>query len=240
MELERPVEEWQKVREKLPAAKLRRWILDQSIDETRRNTYARLLGVAGGRTDCPRLLLTILDAEGDFVHEISGMTEAYVRLTDDHGLEKLVAATLLRAEEPGLGKADVPFYKKYALLNAVRAVKECPPTCANRVSDRAVRDASNLLLAEPTLLDLVVPDLIRWKDWSQISNLHGKLLPEDSAMAANEKAVNAAIVRYILVIARSPKNAAPTRATAKAGWFLKRIEKTHPKTLKRVRQVLVY
>ena len=91
------------------------------------------------------------------------------------GLDALIAAYLTIKGEAGLKLIEDRFFKddktQYAdIYSAVMALR-FHGTEVNILKKEAITKTMHQLLARPDLADLVIPDLARWGDWSQIDKM---------------------------------------------------------------------
>lgn len=135
------------------------WIKDPEMPADRRRLYLTMLGVCGTEQDVPMLesLLTSPDP------------------ADRSGLDALIACYLLLAGEEGLqlvddqflNNAKAPYAETYSAVMAVRF----HGTEADKIPRSTLVKSLYHVLERKDLADLVIPDLARWGDWSQIDRL---------------------------------------------------------------------
>lgn len=135
------------------------WIQDSETSTDRRRLYFTMLGVCGDEDDVPML-------EG-----LLKSTQKSAR----SGLDALIACYLTLAGENGLPQVDELFLKNkqasyadtYAAIMAIRF----HGTEGDVIPRSALVESLHHVLDRKDLADLVIPDLARWKDWSQIERL---------------------------------------------------------------------
>ena len=110
----------------------------------------------------------------------------------------------------------VPFGEVYAAVLALRFHGQQEQILPREQVIQALHDVLN----RPPLVDLVLPDLARWEDWSLVDRL-GRLFEE---LGPQEQFVRPAIVRYMLVCPRP-----------EARQLLARWEKQHPRLVRQAR-----
>jgi len=118
-----------------------------------------LLGICGKAEDA-KLLETMLRSEDPNKRSgLDAMIACYVTLLGDDGL-KLV-------DELFLANKKSQYADTYAAIMALRF----HGTDGGIISKDRVLKSMQLILQRPELADLVIPDLARWEDWSQIDRL---------------------------------------------------------------------
>ncbi|MEQ1830053.1 MAG: hypothetical protein ABL921_29095, partial [Pirellula sp.] len=125
----------------------------------RKRLYYTMLGICGKPED------------GDLFEKMLRSENAEMRA----GLDALIAAYLTLKGEAGLPLIEERFFKdtkaQYAdIYSAVMALR-FHGTEAEILKKESITKAMHQLLARPDLADLVIPDLARWGDWSQIEKL---------------------------------------------------------------------
>ena len=202
-----PYEDIVAMRDSLPRARLRQWVIDSRIDrrviETRLGLYGMLLGLCGEPSDAALLKRVIVDdwsPDADFRLGIDGMIGGYLLMTGDAGLDVI--------EQTKLANPDVSFTETYAAMQALRFAWTYGDGVINR--DR-LRKAMRLLLNCPDLTDLVIADLARWKDWE----LQPRLMQMYDEDAYQVPAIKRAIVRFMLVSSRPEKSKRSVSADSK-------------------------
>ncbi|MDP6446560.1 MAG: hypothetical protein QGG36_15865 [Pirellulaceae bacterium] len=189
------------------------WIKDQNVPASRRRLYLTMLGVCGGKNDLPFL-------------------ESLLRSKDRRakaGLDALIACYLTLKGPDGLGLVEDLYLKNkkadyadtYAAIMAVRF----HGNSAEIIPRQRLVKALHHMLERPQLADLVIPDLARWDDWSQIDRLV-KLFKE-----ADEKSswVKVPVINYL--------RACPKPEAAE---IIKELEKLDPAAVKRANTFFPY
>lgn len=140
-------------------AQLVEWIKTPEMPADRRRLYLTMLGVCGSEQDVP--MLAGLLSSGD--------------PADRTGLDALIACYLLLAGESGLKLVDeqflnnpkAPYAETYSAIMALRF----HGTEADKIPRSTLVKSLYHVLERKDLADLVIPDLARWGDWSQIDRL---------------------------------------------------------------------
>ncbi len=154
-----PYEDLKKLKPKLDREKLLDWIEDTSLPPDRKRLYLVLLGISGKAEDA-KLLESMLRSEDPNKRAgLDAMIACYVTLLGDDGL-KLV-------DELFLANKKSQYADTYAAIMALRF----HGTDGGIISKDRVLSSMQLILQRPELADLVIPDLARWEDWSQIDRL---------------------------------------------------------------------
>lgn len=154
-----PYDELKKLQPKLEREKLLKWIEDTSLPPDRKRLYLVLLGICGKAEDA-KLLESMLRSEDPNKRAgLDAMIACYVTLLGDDGL-KLV-------DELFLANKKSQYADTYAAIMALRF----HGTDGGIISKDRVLTSMQLILQRPELADLVIPDLARWEDWSQIDRL---------------------------------------------------------------------
>jgi len=135
------------------------WIKDPEMPADRKRLYLTMLGVCGDEKDVPML------------EEMLRSTQASTR----GGLDAMIACYLTLAGEKGLGTVDEMFLKNskapyadtYAAIMAIRF----HGTETDVIPRSSLVQSLHHVLERKDLADLVIPDLARWGDWSQVDKL---------------------------------------------------------------------
>lgn len=154
-----PYGDIRKLKEKLDRPQLIEWIKDTSLPPDRKRLYLVMLGVVGNPSDA-HLLETLLRSEDDNKRAgLDAMIACYLTLRGTDGL-KLV-------DELFLANKKSQYADTYAAIMALRF----HGTEGDTIEKEQVLKSMRLILDRPELADLVIPDLARWEDWSQIDKL---------------------------------------------------------------------
>lgn len=135
------------------------WIKDSETSTDRKRLFLTMLGVCGDTKDLP------------FLEEMLRSTQKSTR----GGLDALIACYLTLAGEKGLplinelflNNTDAAYADTYAAIMAVRF----HGTEGDVIPRSALVESLHHVLERKDLADLVIPDLARWSDWSQIDRL---------------------------------------------------------------------
>ncbi len=154
-----PYDDLKKLKPKLKREKLLEWIEDTSLPPDRKRLYLVLLGISGKAEDAKFLETLLRSEEPNKRAGLDAMIACYVTLLGDDGL-KLV-------DELFLANKKSQYADTYAAIMALRF----HGTDGGIISKDRVLKSMQLILQRPELADLVIPDLARWEDWSQIDRL---------------------------------------------------------------------
>ncbi|MCY2976827.1 MAG: hypothetical protein NTW52_19390 [Planctomycetota bacterium] len=201
-----PYEDVKKIRDSLDHAKLIGWIKSKEVAPDRKRLYYTLLGVISDKNDAS-LLESLLKSQDE---------------TTRSGLDALIACYLTIVGESGLPTIDELFLKNtrasypdtFAAVMALRF----HGTEGGVIDRDKVVTSMRWMLDRPDFADLVIPDLARWEDWSQIERMAKLFRDADE----NSSWVRVPVVNYL--------RACPM-PEAKA--TLIELEKIDPKAVKR-------
>ncbi len=144
-----------------------KWISDSELSTDRKRLFLTMLGICGNEDDLPML------------EEMLRSTKKSTR----GGLDALIACYLTLAGEDGLATVDelflnnqsAPYADTYAAIMAVRF----HGTEGEVIQRSALVESLHHVLDRKDLADLVIPDLARWQDWTQIDRLTDLFLKSD-------------------------------------------------------------
>jgi hypothetical protein len=162
---------------------LRLWHKDAHVPEYRRRVYIRLLGVCGNDEDIEVLKRTI----GNGVREnpnpnLEAQIVAYAFLGGPAAWD-FVEHKYLQDD------VSIPDTSFYSMIRAVRFLD----THSNVIARDRLLQSLHLMLDRPALADIVVKELIRMEDWSQVRRLVDLLKSADE----DSKWVRLPIVQYL-------------------------------------------
>ncbi|MCG8648726.1 MAG: hypothetical protein MI861_02775 [Pirellulales bacterium] len=183
-----------------------RWISDPEVSSDRRRLYLTMLGICGDQKDLPLL------------EEMLRSTQKSVR----SGLDALVACYLTLAGEQGLplinelflNNDKAPYSETHAAIMAIRF----HGTEGGVIPRSALVESLHHVLKRRDLADLVIPDLARWNDWSQIEQLSDLFVNADP----DNNWVRVPVVNYL--------RACPLPEAKEA---LKKLEEIDPESVRR-------
>jgi len=135
------------------------WIKDPDVPASRRRLYLTMLGVCGTPQDLPLLETMLKSDDRKMKAGLDAMIACYLTLKGETGV------TLI--EELFLKNDKSEYADTYAAIMALRF----HGTEADIVPKARLLKALHHMLERPQLADLVIPDLARWEDWSQMDRL---------------------------------------------------------------------
>ncbi|MDE0736059.1 MAG: hypothetical protein OSB47_09565 [Pirellulaceae bacterium] len=135
------------------------WIKDVDVPASRRRLYLTMLGVCGTDQDLPLLETMLRSQDRKMKAGLDAMIACYLTLKGESGV------TLV--EELFLKNKKSEYADTYAAIMALRF----HGTEADIVPKKRLLKALHYMLERPQLADLVIPDLARWEDWSQMDRL---------------------------------------------------------------------
>ncbi len=154
-----PYGDIRKLKEKFDRPQLIEWIKDTSLPPDRKRLYLVMLGVVNNAKDAD-LLESLLRSEDENKRAgLDAMIACYLTLRGADGL-KLV-------DELFLANKKSQYADTYAAIMALRF----HGTEGDTIEKEQVLKSMRLILERPELADLVIPDLARWEDWTQIDKL---------------------------------------------------------------------
>lgn len=171
----------------LPKEKFRRWISDPNTTQTRLGLYGLLLGLCGDDADASVLEKRILQpSKEEFRLGIDGLTGGYLLIRGERGLDVI--------DERVLKNQKLKFPERFSAMQAVRFMWTYGD---GRIPAERLRQSARIMLDDPSVTDLAIADLARWKDWS----IQDRLLtiykqPEQTV------SVKRAVIRYLLACSR--------------------------------------
>jgi hypothetical protein len=187
-------------------AELVSWIQEPEMPADRKRLYLTMLGVCGSESDVPML------------QKMLTSTEPSAR----SGLDALIACYLILAGEEGLGLVNeqflankqAPYADTYAAIMAIRF----HGTETDKIPRSALVKSLHLVLDRKDLADLVIPDLSRWGDWSQIDRLVNLFIEAEE----DNNWVRVPVVNYLRACPKPEAEAA-----------LERLQKIDPDSIRR-------
>lgn len=191
---------------KMKHGQLVEWITDADVPASRRRLYLTMLGVCGGEQDLPMLEEMLRSSDRKVKGGLDAMIGCYLTLKGADGMP-LIENLFLKNE-----KAE--YADTYAAIMALRF----HGTETDIIPRERILAGLRHMLERPQLADLVIPDLARWEDWSQMERLV-KLFKE-----ADEKSswVRVPVINYL--------RACPLPESKK---YIEELEKVDPAAVKR-------
>ena len=201
-----PYAELQSMKDKMNHDQIVAWIKDLDILIAHRRLYLVLLSVCGGADDLPLLEQMIRSEDRKERAGLDAMLGSYLMLAGPDGMPLV--------EELFLKNSEAEYTDTYAAIMALRF----HGTETDVIPRPRILQGLRYMLERPQLADLVIPDLARWEDWSQMDRMV-RLFKE-----ADEKAswVRVPVINYLRAC---PK--------PEADKYIKELEKIDPEAVKR-------
>jgi hypothetical protein len=165
----------------------RHWIMEQlrsnHLPVHRRRLCWTLLGVCGNEADLELIdeLIARSRLDPDFDLGLDAALGCYLTLGGERALG--------RVEREYLGNPHADYGEVFSAVMAVRV----HGTELDRFSQARLAASLRLVLDQPPLADLVIPELARWEDWSVIQRLEGLFIEANPDI----EFIRVPIVRYL-------------------------------------------
>lgn len=135
------------------------WIKDLDIPASRRRLYLTMLGVCGTEEHLPLLEEMLRSTDRRLKAGLDAMIACYLTLKGPDGLPLI--------DDLFLKNTETEYSDTYAAIMALRF----HGTESDIVPRERILKSLHHMLQRPALADLVIPDLARWEDWSQVDRL---------------------------------------------------------------------
>ena len=184
------------------------WVSDPELSTDRKRLYMTMLGVCGSEKDLPLLEKLMSSTQKSTRGGLDALIACYLTLGGEKGLPLV--------NELFLANKKAPYADTYAAIMAIRF----HGTEGGVIARSALVESLHHVLEREDLADLVIPDLARWSDWSQIDRLV-KLFTEADE---DNNWVRVPVVNYL--------RACPLPAAEKA---LEKLEEVDPEAVRRAK-----
>ena len=154
-----PYADIKSLKSQLNHAKLLEWIQDTSLPADRKRMYLVMLGVCNQPEDAALLEKLLRSEDENQRAGLDSMIACYLTLRGAEGLPLV--------DELFLNNKKSQYADTYAAIMALRF----HGTEGGIIDKDRVLESMRLILDRPELADLVIPDLARWEDWTQIEKL---------------------------------------------------------------------
>lgn len=201
-----PYDSVKKLAPEMNHEQLVKWIGDPEMPTDRRRLYLTMLGVCGDEKDLPMLEEMLRSTTKSSRGGLDAMIACYLTLAGEEGLPLI--------NELFLANDKAPYADTYQAIMAVRF----HGTEGGVIPRSALVESLHHVLDRKDLADLVIPDLARWNDWSQIDRLVELFINADP----DNNWVRVPVVNYL--------RACPLEQ-AKAA--LKKVEEVDPESVRR-------
>ena len=182
------------------------WISDPEMPTDRKRLYLTMLGVCGSKKDLSMLENMLRSTSKSTRGGLDAMIACYLTLGGESGLGLI--------NELFLANKQAPYADTYQAIMAIRF----HGTEGDVIPRSALVESLHHVLDRKDLADLVIPDLARWNDWSQIDRLVNLFINADP----ENNWVRVPVVNYL--------RACPLDSAKEA---LKKIEKIDPESVRR-------
>jgi hypothetical protein len=135
------------------------WIQDDSLSPERKRLYLTLLGICGTSADADLLVERLKSDDAEKKAGLDAMIACYLTLKGNDGLPLIV--------DQFLSNKKSQYSDTYSAIMALRF----HGTEGKSIDRDKIVEAMHAMLERPQLADLVIPDLARWSDWSQIDRM---------------------------------------------------------------------
>ncbi|MEO1618057.1 MAG: hypothetical protein AAFV88_19545 [Planctomycetota bacterium] len=139
--------------------RLIRWVNQPEMSADRKRLYFTMLGVCGSKDDLPMLEAMMKHPAKSSTGGLDAMIACYLTLAGESGLPLI--------NELFIENKKAPFPSSYAAIMAIRF----HGTDGDLIPRSALAESLHKVLERPELADMVIPDLAKWNDWSQVDRL---------------------------------------------------------------------
>ncbi|MFK8111269.1 MAG: hypothetical protein AB8B91_03680 [Rubripirellula sp.] len=154
-----PYDEIKKLSPDIDHDQLLEWIGEPEMATDRKRLFLTMLGVCGDEKDLPFLEKMLRSTQKSSRGGLDALIACYLTLAGEKGLPLI--------NELFLANKQAPYADTYAAIMAVRF----HGTEGGVIPRSALVESLHHVLDRTDLADLVIPDLARWSDWSQIDRL---------------------------------------------------------------------
>ncbi len=140
-----------------------KWISDPEVPASRRRLYLTMLGVCGNQDDIPLVEQRLRATDAQSKSGLDATIACYLTLRGAAGVDLI--------EDLFLKKKGGNFSDNYADVYAAIMALRFHGIEGDIVPRERVVKAFGCLLDNPQMADLVIADLARWEDWSQLQRL---------------------------------------------------------------------
>ena len=201
-----PYDAVKKLGPEMDREQLLQWIGDPEMATDRKRLYLTMLGVCGDEKNLPFLEKMLRSTQKSSRGGLDALIACYLTLAGEQGLPLV--------DELFLANKKAPYADTYAAIMAVRF----HGTEGDVLPRSALVESLHHVLDRKDLADLVIPDLARWSDWSQIDRLVNLFVKADP----DNNWVRVPVVNYL--------RACPLPAAKEA---LMKLEKIDPESVRR-------
>lgn len=149
----------QKIGPEMDHDQLIEWVKQPEIGADRKRLYFTMLGVCGSKDDLPMLEAMLRAPAKSVTGGLDALIACYLTLAGEDGLPLI--------DELFIANHKAPFPQSYAAIMAIRF----HGTEGKIIPRSALVESLHKILDRGELADMVIPDLAKWNDWSQIDRL---------------------------------------------------------------------
>lgn len=201
-----PYEAVRKIKDDMDREQLIKWIQDPEMSADRKRLYLTMLGVCGEESDVPMLEQMLRSTQKSSKRGLDALIACYLTLAGENGLPLI--------NELYLDNVKAKYGDTYSAVMAVRF----HGTESDVIARSALVESLHHVLKRKDLADLVISDLARWEDWSQIDTVRRLFIEADEG----NNFVRVPVVNYL--------KACPL---PEAEEVLKELEEVDPASIKR-------
>lgn len=213
-----PYKDVKAISDAMDRKKVRKWLADPDTVQSRIGLYGLMLGLCGTKEDIPFLEKRIVTLKQEFRIGVDGVIAGYLMLVGEKGMD-LIDRTKLK-------NVKAPRSETYSTIQAIRIIW----TYGNgAVGKDRLRQSIRLLIDRPGWIEMIIPDLARWRDWS----VQDRLMKLYGQNKYDTRPIKQSIIRYMLASTQDiPENARSPRPphVVKGRKLLAALKKKDPKT----------
>lgn len=176
-----PYDVVRKLKDDMDHDQLVAWIKDPEMPPDRRRLYLTMLGVCGTAEDVPMLESMLRSTQKSARSGLDALIACYLSLAGREGLPLV--------DELFLANTKAPYADTYGAIMAIRF----HGTEGDTIPRSDLVKSLHHVLDRSDLADLVIPDLARWGDWSQID----RLVELFAAAEAENNWIRVPVVNYL-------------------------------------------
>ena len=154
-----PYDVIKKIGRQMDHDQLVQWVKQPEMGADRKRLYFTMLGVCGNEEDLPMLEAMLRDPPKSSSSHLDALIACYLTLAGEDGLPLI--------DELFIANTKAPFPQSYAAIMAIRF----HGTDSDVIPRSALVESMHKVLEREQLADMVIPDLAKWNDWSQIDRL---------------------------------------------------------------------
>lgn len=176
-----PYEAVQRLKDDMNHDQLVEWVKDPEMPADRRRLYLTMLGVCGTPADVPMLEAMLRSTQKSARTGLDALVACYLKLAGAEGLPVI--------DELFLANEKAPYADTYGAIMAIRF----HGTETDVIPRSELVKSLHHVLERPDLADLVIPDLARWGDWTQLD----RLVELFAAAEADNNWIRVPVVNYV-------------------------------------------